>query len=48
MVRQGAAGHEGLATVLRRAPVGRLSSVGVDVLGQLLFSEELEVAVGAG
>ena len=48
MVRQRAAGHEGLATVLHWAAVGRLSCVGVGVLRQLLFSQELEVAVLAG
>ena len=45
MVRQRAAGHEGLAAVLHCTTVGRLSCVSVGVFGQLLLSQELEVAV---
>ena len=47
-MRQRAAGHESLATVLHWTAVRRLSCVGVGVLSQLLFSQELEVAVLAG
>ena len=45
MVRQRAAGHEGLAAVLYWTPIGRLSCVSVGVFSQLLFSQKLEVAV---